>query len=137
MSMFQICFTGISVLGYFSHGDYCPSLCFPERRYIGVTANPETLSSELILFMYETRTVLCRYLPVRLCINPQFIFPGLCHVCIHCGVCSAAGVDFSGEMLEAVTARPSRWYEGLQLHCCLCSHHCGANQCQGRGQLSA
>lgn len=50
-------------------------------------------------------------------------------------VCSAAGVNFSGEMLEAVAARPSRWCEVVQLHCCPLSHHCGANQCQGRGQL--
>lgn len=59
-------------------------------------------------------------------------------LCTRC-VCSAAGVNFSGGMLEAVTARSSRWCEvvQLQLHCCLFSHHCGANQCQGRGQLPA
>lgn len=64
---------------FFNNGNDCPSLCFLERKYIGVTANPETLSSGLTLFTHETRAVLCRYLSVRLCINLQFIFFGLCH----------------------------------------------------------
>lgn len=130
---------GISVLGYLSHGNYCPSLCFPERKYIGVTANPETLSSELILFLHEIRTVLCRYLPVRLCINLQFIFLGLCHSvyslwCVQCSRC-----EFQWRTAGGSNCWPSRWCEvvQLQLHCCPRSHHCGANQCQGRGQLPA
>lgn len=83
--------TGISVLGYFNHGNDCPSLCFLERKYFGVIANSETLSSGLTLFTHETRAVLCRYLPARFCTNLQFIFFGLCHslysLCVQCSRC--------------------------------------------------
>lgn len=139
--MFQVCSTGISVLGYFSHGNYCPSLCFCERKYIGVIANPEIVSSEWSLFTHETKTVLCKYLPVRLGVNLQVFFFFLVSVilCIYYACVQCSRCEFQWRNAGAVIARPSRWCEVVHalLHCCLLSHHCGTDQWEGRGQLPA